>query len=797
MLTRKWFSSKIAIIIAGSLLTAYLILILAVTNLGQKRLQQSQHNELNLKVANYADSLSFFFEVNQYNISNIANDKTIRTFFANLASGMSMEYGLGSSLFNLKQLISNFARNSNINNIHIYDRVVLVDFSQSVIFDTQPSQPLNLKQIPFAAMEKNSPLKVTFNPSINNNDKKDARIIAIESPEGLKIKILKTVFYQNNPTALLIAEVNSQLVIQQMVSQGKADSASRLQLSTPKGNIQAWDYFQSEKQHSQFVIPYDKDNYIYIEYPINNTEFSLQGWFAPVNEQDIFTSGWFVLAISVLAFPVVAGLYYLMRINNANIVLQTQVALSTKQQHILAEQNSQLQIEIAKRKESEKELAHQANHDPLTELPNRSYSLDRLNQAIYRAQRHNTQILVMFIDLDNFKQINDTLGHDAGDQILKQTSLRLVDSVRNTDTVARLGGDEFLLIIPEITGEKTAKILAGKILSAFDKPFQIDNQEFFSSTSIGMSIYPQDGDSPDSLLKNADTALYRVKDAGRNGFSFYDPSMNRDVQRNLSLNSRLRLAISNDELEMYYQPIIDLKTRKIIAAEALMRWNDSELGFISPEEFIPLAEKNGLIHVIGEQALQQACVQAAEWQAIAPLQIAVNFSSVQFRYCDELLIKITDVLKNSGLPANRLEIEVTESLLINQHDELINMLDQLKAQGVKICIDDFGTGYSALSYLQKFSFSKLKIDRAFINNMVTSHADKALVSAILAMANALDLKVVAEGIENDWQANFLEQRHCEYGQGYLFSKPLCAAEFTQLLLKDQKKVRSETVNQQA
>ncbi|MGB5445262.1 MAG: EAL domain-containing protein, partial [Psychromonas sp.] len=220
----------------------------------------------------------------------------------------------------------------------------------------------------------------------------------------------------------------------------------------------------------------------------------------------------------------------------------------------------------------------------------------------------------------------------------------------------------------------------------------------------------------------------------------------------------------------------------------LMRWNDAELGFISPEEFIPLAEKNGLIHVIGEQALRDACFQTAKWQEIAPLQIAVNFSCVQFRYCDELLVKITKALKDSGLPANKLEVEVTESLLINQHDELINMLDNLKTQGIKICIDDFGTGYSALSYLQKFSFSKLKIDRAFINNMVTSHADMALVTAILAMANALELKVVAEGIENDWQASFLEKRHCEYGQGYLFSRPVPADQFTQLLLQDQKNV---------
>lgn len=784
MLIKKCFSSKTAIILAGVVLSAYLILILAVTNLGQKRLKESQYNELQLKVTNYADTLGFFFEVNRDNINNIATDKTMSTFFANLASGMSMEYGLGSSLFNLNKLISNLARSGKINNIPIYERIALVDFSKSPIVDTNPGTALNISQIPFTEMENNSPSETKHSSIIGVNTKM-AKIIAVNSPAGLKIKILQTVYYQNKPSALLIAEINSNLLIQKLISQRQTNNESHMQLSTPIGDIQAWDSFTITDSHSYSVPPYNINyNNIYIESPIRGTIFSLEGWFEPVSEQDIFTSGWFVLAISVLAFPVLMGLYYLMRINNANIILHTQVELSTKQQGILADQNAKLQSEVAKRKQSEQELAHRANYDSLTELPNRSYSQDRLTQAINRSQRDNTQILLMFIDLDNFKQINDTLGHDAGDQILKKTSERLVESVRHTDTVARLGGDEFLLIIPEITGQETAKNLASKILASFDQPFTIDNQEFFTSTSIGMSIYPQDGNTPDSLLKNADTALYRVKEAGRNGFSFYDPSMNHDVQRNLLLNGRLRQAISKNELVLYYQPIIDLKTRKIIAAEALMRWQDKDLGFISPEEFIPLAERNGLIHIIGERALEQACTQAAEWQSIAPVQIAVNFSCVQFRYCDELLIKIRKILKKSGLPANKLEIEVTESLLINQHDDLIKMLAELKAEGVQLSIDDFGTGYSALSYLQKFSFSTLKIDRAFISNMATNHADMSLVTAILAMASALKLKVIAEGIETDWQANFLEQQDCEYGQGYLFSRPVPAAEFKQLLLKD-------------
>jgi diguanylate cyclase (GGDEF)-like protein len=772
MVIKKWFSSKTAIILAGVVLTAYLILILAVTNLGQQRLKESQYNELQLKVTNYADTLGFFFEVNQDNIDNIAADKTMSTFFANLASGMSMEYGLGSSLFNLDKLINDLARNSKINDIPIYERIELVDFSKRLIVDTNPDAVLNISQIPFAEIQKNT----------SSETKNASKILTVNTPAGLKIKLLKTVYYQNKPSALLIAEINSNLLIQQLISQRHTSNDSHIQLSTPIGDIQGWNSFTAAEPQSRSAPLYKN---IYIEAPIRGTIFSLEGWFEPINEQDIFTSGWFVLAISILAFPVLMGLSYLMRINKSNIILHTKVELSTKQQAILAEKNTKLQTEVAKRKQSEQELVHQANHDSLTQLPNRSYSQDRLIQAINNSQRDNTQILIMFIDLDNFKQINDTLGHGAGDQILQQTSARLISSVRNTDTVARLGGDEFLLIIPKITDEKTAQDLAGKILTSFEQPFLIDNQELFTSTSIGMSIYPQDGKTPKNLLKNADTALYKVKEAGRNGFSFYEPSMNHNVQRNLLLNSRLRQAISNNELVLYYQPIIDLKTRKIIAAEALMRWQDKELGFISPDEFIPLAEKNGLIHIIGERALEEACTQAAEWQSISPIQIAVNFSCVQFRYCDQLLLTIRKILKKSGLPANKLEMEVTESLLINQDDDLMNMLEELKAEGVKLSIDDFGTGYSALSYLQKFSFSTLKIDRAFISNMASNQADMSLVTAILAMASALELKVIAEGIESDWQADLLERRQCEYGQGYLFSRAVPAAEFKQLLLKDK------------
>ncbi|WP_028863433.1 putative bifunctional diguanylate cyclase/phosphodiesterase [Psychromonas aquimarina] len=770
MRLKKWFSSKTVIITAGIILAGYLVLILAVTNVGQSKLKESQHSELHLKVTQYVNTLSYFFNVTRENIYVLANDQTMSTFFANRSSGMSMEYGLGSSLFNLKMLIYQLTQDSQIDALPVYKRMMLVSFDKTVIVDTDPHSPINFSPIPFKKMQE-----------------KASDIIVTDDPSGLNIRILRTIYQQNKAVALLIADINTDLIAQQLSTQEHADSASRLQLNTPSGNIYVWNSIKSTLLSVPPSNSQSSTNKLYIEEPVKGTPFILMSWFEPVNEQDIFTSGWFIAAISVLAFPVVIGLYFLMRIEHSNTILQTQIEVSSKQQNKLSQHNLQLETEVKKRKNSEERLAYQATHDALTGLANRSYSHERLTQAIHYSQRDNTQILVMFIDLDNFKQINDTLGHIAGDQILKDTSTRLINSVRSTDTVARLGGDEFLLIIPELLDDESAEMLAGKILALFEKPFKVENQEFFTTTSIGMAIYPQDGRDPDSLLKSADMALYRVKDAGRNGFSFYDPAMNDALLRSLSLNSRLRQAISNNEIEMYYQPIIDLKSRKIIAAEALMRWNDNELGSVSPEEFISLAEKNGLIHQLGEFALEQACTQAAEWQSICPLQIAVNFSSVQFRYSTDLLNKIENILEKSALPAHKLDIEVTESLLVSQNSELAYVLDRLNELGIRLSIDDFGTGYSALSYLQQFPFSKLKIDRAFVNDLETNPADMSLVSAILAMAKALKLKVVAEGIEDNYQADLLEELQCDYGQGYLFSRALPADDFTRLLVKEKVK----------
>ncbi|WP_293144849.1 EAL domain-containing protein [Moritella sp.] len=762
-LNQKLSSTRL-IMIAAVLLAAYLVSILAVTNLGQTRLKESQQRELNLKVQNYTGTLEYFFNVTNGELTNIADDKSILTYFANLASGMSMKYGLGASLFKLNAELNHLISNSEINQKSVYQRFTLVGYDGTVIADTNKNKDSSVDMIELQGLHD-----------------QDYIIRTLQYDGDTHIKLIKQVRYAGKPVAFLIADLNKKVIVAQLTAQEYEDSKSRMDLTTADGDIFIWDSLTNKQENGDENTLVNK---IYFETAINNTPFKLRSWFEPVNEKDIFTSGWFIAGLSFLAVPVFFGLFYTFIINNANIILRTKFEESHKQRRTLSLQNQRLTEEIEKRKISEQKLAHQATHDALTGLPNRSYGNLRLEQELAKAKRTNSNVLVMFMDLDNFKQINDTLGHWAGDQILTQSTERLLESVRDSDILARLGGDEFLLVIPELKGVESAQFLAKRVLSLFDNPFILDNQELFISGSIGMSIYPQDGDNAQQLLASADTAMYRSKQDGRNTFSFYNSEMSTDLQRTLDLDGRFRQAINNNELELYYQPIMDLAANKIVGAEALMRWHDERFGFVSPDEFILLAEKNGTIHKLGEFAINQACMQAAEWQKITPLHISVNFSCVQFRYCEQLFKQINDSLIRSGLPADKLDIEITESLLFNHNTEVVDLLNKLQSMGAQLSIDDFGTGYSALSYLQKFPFDRLKIDRAFLKNMQTNDADRALVNAIISMAKALNLKVVAEGIEDQWHADYLIAMHCEYGQGYFYSKPVPAKEFELLLQKD-------------
>ncbi|MDO9386980.1 MAG: PAS domain S-box protein [Thiobacillus sp.] len=443
-----------------------------------------------------------------------------------------------------------------------------------------------------------------------------------------------------------------------------------------------------------------------------------------------------------------------------------------------------IQNDITERKTHETRLEYQANYDTLTGLANRNLFQDRLSQALISARRIGRSLAVLFIDLDNFKNINDSLGHDAGDALLTQVAARLAGSVREGDTVSRQGGDEFVLVLSEIREDDDVPIVMQKILKAMSAPFDINGRALRITCSIGIASYPKDGEDRQTLLKNADAAMYRAKELGRNNAQYYSTEMNVRAMERLVLENGLHHALERDEFLLHYQPQVDLRSGEIAGMEALVRWRHPELGLVSPAMFIPVAEDSGLIVALGEWVLRTACAQnkALQLAGLKPISVAVNLSARQFRQPD-LVERVAAILGETGLDPACLELELTESLVMQNVEETISTLGKLKAMGIKLSIDDFGTGYSSLSYLKRFPIDTLKIDQSFVRDITTDPDDAAIAKSIISMAHDMQLRVIAEGVETEAQKSFLQQRHCDEMQGYLFSRPVPAAEFETLLRK--------------
>ncbi|MGE8203217.1 EAL domain-containing protein [Heyndrickxia sp. NPDC080065] len=431
--------------------------------------------------------------------------------------------------------------------------------------------------------------------------------------------------------------------------------------------------------------------------------------------------------------------------------------------------------DITERKRTEAKINQMVYLDPLTGLPNRRLLNDRLSLALDQAEKNKQTIGIMFIDLDRFKYINDTLGHAIGDKLLIDVAKRIQACVKKTDTVCRQGGDEFIILFPNTTTDEITK-KAQKIIDLVGQSLMINEHEMFVTPSIGISLYPTDGWDIETLIKHADTAMYRAKEHGKNNFQFYTPDMNEAVTKKMQLEIGMRKALERGEFKLHYQPQVDVKTGNIIGVEALIRWLHPELGPISPAEFIPLAEETGLIIPIGEWVLYEACRQNKAWQNMGypPIRVAVNISSRQFQQ-PNLVDVVKHTLNETGLDSEYLELELTESI-IQDSNYAITTMEKLKEMGIRLSIDDFGTGYSSLSYLKLLPINSLKIDQAFIKNIFTDAKDTALVQTIIDMAHNLDLKVIAEGIESSEQLYYLQQRQCNEGQGYFFSRPIPAEE---------------------
>jgi diguanylate cyclase len=443
--------------------------------------------------------------------------------------------------------------------------------------------------------------------------------------------------------------------------------------------------------------------------------------------------------------------------------------------------NQALHLNRRRLERAVKDLQYLANYDSLTQLPNRALCMDRIKYALKSASRANSSVAVLFLDLDHFKDVNDSLGHAVGDQLLKATSQRLLERIRSEDTLARLGGDEFVIILNHIQDTENVIDVVEKIVESFEDPFKLSNYEVNTTVSIGVCMYPNDGSDVDSLMKAADAAMYKAKEVGRNTYEFYQTDLNQIANRRHQVANELRSAIKNEELYLVFQPQLNLPQNAIIGAEVLVRWKSPVIGQISPAEFIPIAESTGLIKDIGDWVLENACKTLVKClQQDLKIRLAVNLSAIQFKQAD-LAAQIAGVLKHYRIPPKYLEVEITESMLMRDVNKAIEALEKIKEMQIRIAIDDFGTGYSSLSYLRRFPLDALKIDQSFVDELVVDNDDTAITLAIISMAKSLRLEVVAEGVETAQQLRFLRDNSCDDIQGYHFSRPLEEPNFIEFI----------------
>ncbi len=504
-------------------------------------------------------------------------------------------------------------------------------------------------------------------------------------------------------------------------------------------------------------------------------------WVADVTQDTGFWRGAIAAKIglrSAFAFPILIGreIIGVMEFFSHNIRQPDEILIETAR-------SIGIQIgQFRQRKQAEERIQYLAYYDGLTGLPNRTLFSQRLNHALAQAQRYKKALAVLFIDLDRFKNINDTLGHEAGDSLLQEMAKRLADCLRESDTVARLGGDEFVVLLEEVADPKYAANVARKIIAAALNPFLLKGGEYHITASIGISTYPDDGEDEQTLMKHADIAMYLAKDHGKNNYQFYSAQINAHSFERLALESSLRHALERNEFLLHYQPKIDMKTGDFTGMEALIRWQHPDLGMVSPALFIPLAEETGLIVPIGRWVLKTACAQNKAWQeqGLPRLRISVNLSARQFTE-ENLVQDVARVLEETGLEPELLELEITESMVMYNPDQAVKLLSELKAMGLYVAIDDFGIGYSSLSQLKRFPIDTIKVDRSFIKDLMENRDDAAITEAIIAMGKSLNLNVIAEGVETSEQVNFLRDHQCDEMQGYYFSKPIPENEFADLL----------------
>ena len=731
--------------LAGPLLILYMLLLLGVTYLAQRDFQASYTTQLQLDLEKRAAALSYFYQERIKDIRTLSGDSALEAYFANEALGMSMEYGLRASLLKIGRIMREKAQATTLGGLPVFSRIVFMHADSSILLDTSNESP-----------------GVWRSPKPDTQSPGGVQIIA----DDHVVVLSQPYLYKGQNKGFLLAFVNHDLAFRQLVYEGSTPAASRIVIL-----VEGHPVTPAARRSGSILV----------QAQVRATPFKLEAQYYPTGMTSYLTSGWSSALLALLTLFILVGVAIAKRIRSQNYILFGRFEESARHRELLHQQNRQLQEEIHKRQDYEEQLTRQANFDGLTNLPNRSLGMERLSLALSSMQRADEFVVLLLVDLDRFKKVNDTLGHAAGDRLLIEAARRLLDSVRESDTVARLGGDEFMILMPGLKQRESAGLICRKILDGFSLPFVTANYEFFLTTSIGVAIAPEDGDDPNTLLKNADIALYKAKDEGRNTLRFFTAEMNERLKARQGMENLLIHALARNELFLVYQPVVCVADPIIIGAEALLRWRNPILGLVQPDHFIPLCEDMGIIEEIGEWVLSQASAQASQWHRLGPFRLSVNISSVQLRSPSRFLEVVGSILGRSGLPASNLELEVTERVVLDDSSTNQSMLRGLDALGVRLSIDDFGTGYSALGYLKKFPFDTLKIDKSFVHDLPHDEGSVALARAILAMAHALGLDVIAEGIENADQAEFLSSQHCDFAQGYYFHKPMPAAALTQLL----------------
>jgi diguanylate cyclase (GGDEF)-like protein len=736
--SRRWLPAPT--IAGGVALVVYLALLLVTTWIAQERLSHSTAARHALDAQLHANALSYFYAERLGDLENLRRDQAVKSFFVNRDLGMSMKYGLQASLVSIRSVLIERVGEKRVDSGPFFDRIAMFDADGTILVDSAADPPAAERWTP---LEPGSPTHVRL------------VVDAPKHPDAILVEAPIVVAGRGRGT--LVAWVNERTTLAALVGLDPGGSGlGRYRLLRSAAELA------------------DIDGAVGAPVEVSGTPFFLVDRKRTSLDERLLTSRWFLFALVLLAFALLAGGWMLLGAQRQNLVLQTRMDVARLQRRKLSEHNERLREEIKKRKEYERRLIYQANYDALTGVPNRTLAMDRLEQSLMIAAREGHRVLVFYLDLDHFKRVNDSLGHAAGDEVLVQTAERVSTLVSAGDTLARLAADEFLVIYPDLRDPVDAAERAQALLGLFEAPFSVEGRELFLTATLGIAVSPCDGRNAEDLLKNADLAMKEAKDSGRARYSFYVPGLDVQIRERLSMANFLRHAAERGELTLLYQPLIDLRSGRVVAAEALLRWNSEELGAVAPDLLVPVAEDAGLIPQIGGWVLERACTAAARWQSIAPCRVAVNVSSLQLQAPESFSEQVDLALKRSGLDAGLLELEITEGVLLRDRPTIGALLGDLDRRGIRLSLDDFGTGYSALSYLRRFPFHVLKIDRTFIAGIPDNQEDTELTRAIIAMAQALDLSVLAEGVERPEQREFLVAQGCDLAQGYLFSRPIDA-----------------------